>query len=98
MDSDAPSRDPGERPEFETKRLHIDAARAREVVGDTLSGVTATETAEGVKFRTTDGSLIAVLTDAEDGGVEVHYRTAPASSAGTRKGRRLWRALEPYSV
>lgn len=88
-----------EHPEFTSERLALDADRARELVGETLGNVTATDTDEGVRFRTTDGTLIAILTGThyEEPAVELHYRTAPASETATLKARRLWRAMEPYA-
>jgi hypothetical protein len=89
-----------ERAEFTTERLALEVEEARELICETLSGVTATETDDGIKFRTTDGSLIAILTGThyEDPAVELHYRTAPASETETIKARKLWRALEPYAA
>lgn len=88
-----------ERPEFATEQLRLDVEIATELIRETLNGVTATETDEGVKFRTADGTLIAILTGAhyEEPTVEIHYRTAPVSGTATLKARRLWRALEPFA-
>lgn len=87
-----------EHPEFTTESLSVDVETATEKICDTLKGVTATETADGVKFRTTDGKLLALLTeDAEEGTVKLHYRTAPASEVATLKARKLWRAVELYA-
>ena len=84
--------------EFTTATLAIDRETAIGIVTETLGGVTATNTESGVKFRTTDGMLLAILTEEPDGAtVEVHYRTAPASETATLKARKLWRALEPYA-
>lgn len=86
-------------PEFTTEQLALDAETAIEHVHEELKGVTATETDEGIKFRTTDGSLLAILTGThyEEPAVELHYRTAPPSDTATLKAARLWRALEPYA-
>lgn len=102
MTTDTPTHEPRESPVhegFATETLALDAERAREVVCDELKGVTATETAEGIKFRTTDGTLIAVLTGThcEEPAVELHYRTEPASETATLKARRLRGALSPYA-
>ena len=88
-----------EHPEFATEYIDLEASRARELISETLKGLSATETDAGVTFRTTEGTLIARLepeTDAETG-VEFQYRIAPASSVGTLKARRLWQALEPHA-
>lgn len=88
-----------ERPEFTTEHLAIDAERATEFVCDELKGLTATDTDEGVKFRTTDGMLVAILADSREAEtVEFHYRTAPASETATLKAKRVWRALKPYAA
>ncbi len=72
---------------------------ATEIILEALKGVSATETEEGIKFRTMDGMLIAILTGThyEEPAVKLHYRTAPASETATLKARRLWRALESYA-
>jgi len=87
-----------EHPEFTTVGLRLDVETAEEMICETLTGVTATETDEGIKFRTTDGMLIAILTGThyEEPAVEIHYRTAPASETATLKASRLRRALGPY--
>ena len=91
-------------PGFATERLALDPETVVERVHETLGGVTATRTDEGTKFRTPDGTLVALLTvvdeageDGEDGdepSVLFQYRVEPASQSGTLKARRLWRALE----
>ena len=84
-------------PEFTTERLRLDAERATDVIQDRIGGLSSTRTDEGVKFRTMDGMLVAILTGADDeSAVDFHYRTAPASEAATLKARKLRRGLEPY--
>ena len=85
--------------EFTTERLRLNVETATEIIRETLKGISATETDEGIKFRTMDGMLIAILTGThyEDPAVELHYRTAPASETATLKARKLWRALESYT-
>lgn len=89
-----------ENPSFATERLSLDVAAVTDVIHRTLRGISTTETPDGVKFRTSDGMLIAYLsgTDDEASPVELHYRTAPASDTATLKARRLRRALEQYAV
>ena len=94
---------PGEdnaHPEFTTERLRIDADTATEVVLEALGGVSATDTDEGIKFRTTDGSLIAILTGThyEEADVDLHYRNAPPSETATLKARKLWRVLDEFAA
>ncbi|MFB6130758.1 MAG: hypothetical protein ABEJ28_08065 [Salinigranum sp.] len=88
-----------EHPEFTTEGLTLDVESARDLICATLGGVTATDTADGVKFRTSDGSLVAILTGThyEAPAVELHYRTAPPSESATLKARKVWRALKPYA-
>lgn len=88
-----------EHPEFTTDRIALDLETAIDEICETLKGVTPTETDEGVKCRTTDGMLIAILTqvEGEDEAVDLYYRTAPESETATLKARRLGRALEPYA-
>lgn len=88
-----------ENPAFTTERLSLDVDSATDVILRTLKGVSATETDEGIKFRTSDGMLVAFLTGThyEDPVVELHYRTMPASDTATLKARRLWKALEQYA-
>lgn len=90
----------GARPAFETEQLDVDVERATELVCDTLEGLTATDTDEGITFRTTDGMLVAVLAGgrAEGAAAELHYRTEPASESATLKARRIRRALEPHAA
>lgn len=90
---------PTQHPGFATERLALDAETVVERIHETLGGVTATRTDEGMKFRTPDGTLVALLTvvedpDEDDPTVLFQYRTQPASESGTLKARRLWRALE----
>lgn len=84
--------------EFTTEHLGIDVETAIDVVHGTLGGITATETESGVKLRTMDGMLLAILTDSPvEPSIQLHYRTAPASETATLKARKLWRALEPHA-
>jgi len=85
--------------EFSTVPLHLDLATATDLVHDALNGVTTTEADEGVKVRTTDGMLIAILTgdDPDEPTVELHYRIAPPSGVATLKARKLSRAFAPYA-
>jgi hypothetical protein len=90
-----------ERPEFETVALSIDVDEVRDRVHGTLKGLNATETADGIKFRTTGGTLIAVVGERSGNGEaesELAYRAAPAAQTATRKGRKVYETLEPYTV
>ena len=85
-------------PGFETVRLALDIDEAADVIHDTLEGLSATETEDGLKFRTVRGTLLAVLTEADsEEHTELHYRTGPGASAGTLKGRKLGRVLEQHT-
>ncbi|MFC7229582.1 hypothetical protein N0B31_19445 [Salinirubellus salinus] len=94
---------PAERPvhpEFACEHLAIDAERATALVHDTVGNVTATDTPEGRKFRTTDGTLVAILRPSGTGtaAVDFHYRTAPPAATPTRRAREIARALRPFEV
>lgn len=92
---------PAERPvhpEFAVEHLTVDRGRATALVHDTVENVTATDTAEGRKFRTTDGTLVAILRPADGGErVDLHYRMAPPASTATLRARRLARAFRPFA-
>lgn len=83
-----------ERPEFAAATLTLDLADATDRIHETVEGLYATETDEGVRFRSFDGMLVAVL-DETDGSVVLHYRTKPATESATRKARKLRDALTP---
>lgn len=91
-----------ERDEFTTVELILGEARAAEIVHSTLKGLTSTPTEGGLKFRTSEGMLVALLRECEQPspGVQslLEYRTAPASEAATRKARKIRTALEPYAI
>ena len=91
-----------ERDEFTTIDLTLDEEQATEIIHSTLKGLRATTTDEGLKFRTTGGRLVALLRQPLDPspgtGSQLAYRTAPASSAATRKARKLGTALDPYAI
>jgi hypothetical protein len=89
-----------EHPEFAVEPLRVDGETARAVVLDALDGLSATGTDEGIKVRTTDGTLIAILTNErpDEPSVELHYRIAPVSETATRKAGKLCGALRPYGV
>jgi hypothetical protein len=91
-----------DRPEFDAVALAIDAEAARDRIQESLKGLSATETADGIKLRTTGGMLIAVVGDrpeSDDGAQsELVYRTAPSSEQATRKGRKAFAAVESHTV
>lgn len=100
-DESAPAWDrPFTDPEFTAVALSIDVADATEKIHGAVKGLHATETAVGVKIRTTDGMLVAVVS--EPAGVPdpvesvVQYRTEPESELATRKAGKLGAALDPF--
>lgn len=98
-----PDGSPARHPGFAAERLALDPETVVERIHETLGSVTATRTDEGMKFRTPDGTLVALLTaiegdDEDDPTVLFQYRTEPPSESGTLKARRLWRALEGDAV
>jgi hypothetical protein len=97
---DAPT---AEHPGFAAERLALDAESVVERIHETLGGVTATRTDDGMTFRTPDGTLVALLsplpgTGDSDPAVLFQYRVEPASESGALKARRLWRAFEDDAV
>lgn len=89
-----------EYPGFETERLTLDIEEATDVIHDTLAGLSATETDDGVKFRTVDGTLLAILAEADpdEQTAELHYRTGPGSTTGARKAQKIGRVLDPHTT
>lgn len=87
-------------PEFATMPLGIGVDEAIDAVHDAVKGLHGTRTDVGVKVRTTDGMLVAVVcgvTAADDPAASIlHFRTEPASELATRKGRKLGAALEQF--
>lgn len=90
------------RDEFTTVELAIDLDGAEKAVRSAINGLATSSTEEGLKFRTTDGMLVAVLGDGESARESVRsslvYRTAPASIPATLKANRIRRVLQPYQV
>lgn len=86
-----------ERPEFQSIELGIDAEETEDHIEATIKGLAASETEEGVLYRTRDGMLVAVVRPRE-GGATLACRTAPPSESATRKASKLLEALRPYAV
>lgn len=97
-----PLEDALERPEFESLDLDVDAGEARRHVEDAVKGLSRSETEEGVRYRTTDGTLVAIVGPRQTGSGDVRarlaYRTAPASESATRKASKIREALQPHVV
>jgi hypothetical protein len=96
-----PLEEPLERPEFESLDLDIDTEEANRSIEEAIKGLSTSETDEGVKYRTTDGMLVAIVGPRETGGgdpkARLAYRTAPASEAATRKASKIRDALRPHA-
>jgi len=90
------------RPEFEVVDLDVDTAETDRRIEDTIKGLATAETDAGVKYRTTDGMLVAVVASRPSGSgdtkAQLAYRTAPASVAATRKAAKLMDALRPHAI
>jgi hypothetical protein len=90
------------RPEFEVVDLDIDAEATDSRIAETVQGLATSETDDGTKYRTMDGTLIAVVAPRPSGSGETKaqfaYRTDPASSTATRKAAKLMDALEPHAI
>lgn len=89
-------------PEFDAVHLSISVADAVDLIHETVRGLHATPTEVGVKIRTTDGLLAAVVADpgaeTDAAAAVVHHRTDPASELVTRKATKLKRALTQYRL
>jgi hypothetical protein len=97
-----PLDDTRERPEFESLALGIDAEEAHEHIEDAIKGLSTADTEEGVKYRTMDGMLVAIVgpqqTDSANGQTTVAYRTEPASESATRKAAKIRDALHSHAI
>lgn len=91
-----------ERPEFESVDLDIDTDETRRYIEEAMKGLAASETKDGVKYRTTDGMLVAVVGRRPTGSGNVKsklaYRTAPASESATRKASKIHDALRSHAI
>lgn len=91
-----------ERPEFESVDLDIDAEAAHEYIEDAMKGLSTSETDEGVKYRTIDGTLVAIVGPRHTGSGNVKailaYRTEPALEAATRKAAKIRDALQSHAI
>jgi hypothetical protein len=77
-------------PGVAAERLALDAEAVVERIHETLGGVTATRTDEGMTFRTSDGTLVALLTPVED-----EDGQGVLSSTGPRRPRVARRRYSP---
>ena len=89
-------------PEFATMPLEISVDEAIDEVHDAVKGLHGTPTPVGVKVRTTDGMLVAVVRESErdDDAVSsrLSYRIEPASELATRKAQKIATALERFTT
>lgn len=91
-----------DRPQFESIDLNVDAESADRHIEETIKGLSTAHTDEGVKYRTTDGMLVAIVgerhTGSGDAKATLAYRTEPASESATRKASKIRKALQPHAV
>lgn len=94
--------DAPERPEFTAVDLDVPIDEAHREVDATIAGLHASQTEDVLKFRTADGTLVALLEKRPSGSGEtmasLAYRTEPASAAGTRKARKIREALASHRI
>jgi len=97
-----PREDALDRPEFESIALDVDADEAGRYVDDAVKGLSTSKTDEGVKYRTTNGMLVAILGPGRAGSggetTRLAYRTEPASESATRKAGKIRDALDPHAI
>jgi hypothetical protein len=90
------------RPEFEVVDLDVDTDETHDRIEDTIKGLATAETDDGVKYRTTDGMLVAIVAPRPSGSgdtkSQVAYRTDPESIAATRKATKIKEALRPHTI
>jgi hypothetical protein len=91
-----------QRPEFESLDLSIDADAAQTRIEDAIKGLSTATTEAGTKYRTTGGTLVAIVgpqpPDGGDAQSTVAYRTEPASDAATRKAAKIRDTLQPHAI
>jgi hypothetical protein len=87
------------RPSFTSVDLAIGLETACDRIEETVAGLAASETDGVVNYRTTDGTLVAVVgPPSERGDAALAYRTAPAALPATRRASRLRDALDAHVV
>jgi len=86
--------------EYETVALQIDTDEATALITDQIKGLNLSDSEEGVKLRTSDGLLVAVLRETEDDGSELRYRAGTSLTAGpsTRKSQKIRELVEEYTT
>ena len=89
-----------DRPEFDVMALDIGVDEAHQHIQDAVKGLTEAASAEGLRYRTHDGRLVAILAEAASGTADesatLAHRTAPLSESATRKARKIHDALESH--
>ena len=90
------------RPEFESVDLGIDPDETHRYIEQAVKGLSTADAGEVVKYRTTDGMLVAIVgarsTDGDGPDATLVYRTAPAVETATRKATKVLDALQPHGV
>jgi hypothetical protein len=88
------------RPAFAVVDVTLPVEKTTALVQAFQKGLHTTETREGMRFRTDDGMLVAVVRGrALAGGIpgtRVEYRTGPPSLLATRKGEKVRETVSPY--
>ena len=90
------------RPEFESIDLDMTMDHAHDQMTEVVRGLSTSESEEGRKYRTADGTLVAIVgtRSVRDGQekAKLAYRIAPPSDLATRKASKISRALESSAV
>lgn len=91
-----------DRPEFATIDLDLPIEDAHGEIDETIAGLYASETEEGLKVRTVNGILVATLEKHSAGSGDAKsalaYRTEPELVPATRKARKIRDALAPHEI
>jgi hypothetical protein len=90
------------RPEFEIVDLAVDVEAVDRAIEAVIKGLVASDVEYGRKYRTTRGTLVAVVaprpSDGGDAKTALAYRTAPASDSATRKATKVFEAVRDHTV
>jgi hypothetical protein len=90
------------RPEFESVDLRIDPDETHRYIEQAVKGLSTADADDVVKYRTTDGMLVAIVgarpAGSETANATLAYRTEPAVESATRKAAKIRDALEAHVV
>lgn len=87
--------------DYSTIDLTVSKEDARDAIQEAVKGLSVSESAEEIKFRSNSGQQVAVLTSGdEDGTATLRYRSSPSLSVRgdeTRRARKVREAVAEYA-